>query len=694
MDDNKNGFNTGFSDLDAEISRLKAELAQQGDMVNQIRVPASTGDFWGRRMEEEKKMYEKKMQISEEEKRVLEARMNQQQEQITKYHGALSDLEKRFEREAKAWEERLKAKEADLLLEKNRIFWEEKLRETEHENHSLLQQVSHLNDTITQLKDEQAADKLKYETASAEDKQLNETKIAGMQKDMEALRNRAIDLQAQVAAATDQLRSAREDLTAVNREMERKVNGLISEKTALGEKMNVVLKQAEDEKAKIELWVRNVNTGFVQKLRHYIGSLEGLAHFISERPPSKATTSYLEGIIQELEGETEMHATSLKLESYQRTFTAVDLLVNDEAAMCRKILSVTVSETKMAKPNNLIAVVEKSKPQVLLISGVYYKKALVAVRRWPFLPIIIFGAFNQEISRKLTSANIKIIAPPFMSGDIADIISSVARHSIARPDYWERINSKRGYFGMLLTAGVLSLGLLMGYYFKDITGGLGALVYTARPATYIPPYTNPSNIAFDGKNMWVCDWFGQSIYKHSADSRFKVEHIYFYPGKHFTAVTWHNGSMWTADAWDNKVYRHNNDDELSIAETFTVPELAITGLASDGKALYSCDTARGQIYRHRMDATLSVDMVYDTPGKNPCGLFFDGKNLWSIDSKTDRIYRHRMDAKLTPEASYLIPELSQKPGMISGIAIDNDVLWLTSEKFGKVMSYPLKLAKK
>ena len=67
MDDNKNEFNTGFSDLDAEIGRLKAELAHQGDMVDQIRVPPSTGDFWGRRMEEEKKIYEKKMLLSEEE---------------------------------------------------------------------------------------------------------------------------------------------------------------------------------------------------------------------------------------------------------------------------------------------------------------------------------------------------------------------------------------------------------------------------------------------------------------------------------------------------------------------------------------------------------------------------------------------------------------------------------------------------
>jgi len=44
--------------------------------------------------------------------------------------------------DTRAWEDRLKNKEAELLMEKNRLLWEDKVRQAEFENQNRARESS------------------------------------------------------------------------------------------------------------------------------------------------------------------------------------------------------------------------------------------------------------------------------------------------------------------------------------------------------------------------------------------------------------------------------------------------------------------------------------------------------------------------------------------------------------------------
>jgi hypothetical protein len=304
--------------------------------------------------------------------------------------------------------------------------------------------------------------------------------------------------------------------------------------------------------------------------------------------------------------------------------------------------------------------------------------------KWPFLPVIVYGQLPEKTKNALIKKGFGIVGLYVSADEMLKTVNNAAKTSIALAENWDKIAIKKR-FKLFYYAGLAVLLALTGFYVKnnpDIFEKYG------RVATYSVPYSQPSNITFDGQYLWVCDWYGQAIYKHDPKSGLKLLRIFNFQGKHFTALTWANGYLWTADAWDGKIYKHNTDDNLTIIATYPAPGKAISGLAFDGKFMWSCDAAAGMIYKHLMDENLTVDDVFESPGANPAGLFFDGVSLWSVDSKLNRISRHRIDTKLSVAASYTPPLFDQKNYNLSGIALKGDTVWICSEKLSKVFSFP------
>ena len=94
----------------------------------------------------------------------------QQKTLLDAYQAKLEGFERRIENESRGWEERFRAKEADLVLEKNRLLWEERLREAKTENHALLDKVNTLNERITEIKDEHDQERQQHEIYEKKEK--------------------------------------------------------------------------------------------------------------------------------------------------------------------------------------------------------------------------------------------------------------------------------------------------------------------------------------------------------------------------------------------------------------------------------------------------------------------------------------------------------------------------------------------
>lgn len=682
-----------FNELDKELAQLKEELAGHDDeWTRQFHFPAA-GDYWRRRLEEEKTLWEKKISARTEEKKALEAMINQQKSQLEQYNQRVKEIEKKFEDDSKRWAERLKAKETDLFLEKNRLLWEEKVKQANEENQKLLEKASELNAKIGDMKDEQYKDKKKLGDIFDQERAVYEERIKTYTDQIDVLKKRITELDENIEHRVTQMQKINDFYDAKLTESEKNAAELLlakdsiaKEKEELQQNLDRINKEAKKDRERAKQSTSHINQAYVQSLHSYLGPLFGFVESIASGKLASSSWKMVKELVQRVENETELFMTHTGVEfSYNTLYSVAVMLTDKEFTFWEDISTNNSIRMKALKRKTFKKEILTNKPQAVIVSIKYLNIAKKIQRLWPFLPIIVFGNIEHKKSEKLKARGFKIISPPYMTSEVLNIINQTANQSVAWPEFWNEIKMKRSYIKPALTlAVVVALGLA-GYFIS-----VNYLVPTVPKAiTFSTPYSKPTNLAYDGEYLWVCDWFGQGVYQHKPDDTLELERIFHFPEKHLTSIAWVGGYLWSADPFQKKIFKHNMDGQLSVLASYAIKNAAPSGLAGDGKVLWSCDSAQARIYRHRLDKKLSIEAKYNSPGPSPSGLYYDGEKLWSIDSITNKIYCHKPDYKLTIEAVYLPRGYEQKGFNLSGIAFDKqkDEIWICSEKMGKVLKY-------
>jgi len=174
-------------------------------------------------------------------------------------------------------------------------------------------------------------------------------------------------------------------------------------------------------------------------------------------------------------------------------------------------------------------------------------------------------------------------------------------------------------------------------------------------------YTNPVDMSWNNGQLWVADWFTQSIYIHDVNkSGAPIVKTYYLPEVHVTGIAVAGDRLYTADAWDKKLRRHKLDEYLTAEKVLNSPGGTPTSLFFDGKYLWSIDSKQGKIYQHRMDDNLTVLADFKTPASAPVGFFKDDQFAWTSDSQTRLLYKHRLDDQLSVVAAYSVDELEAR----------------------------------
>jgi len=309
-------------------------------------------------------------------------------------------------------------------------------------------------------------------------------------------------------------------------------------------------------------------------------------------------------------------------------------------------------------------------------------------RRWKFIPVVVADDMTAGFIKKVNRRGFAALNSPSTDSEISAALNAAAFRSAAYADYWNQIKVKSPAIAPIAAALLIAAAGITGYlYHKNPV----LFVPPVRTAVYATPYPQPTNLAFDGQNLWACDWYGQSIYKQkTGGGELAISRIFYFPNKHFSALTWMNGNLWSADAVDQKIYKHNSDDSLTITATYDSPGTAPSGMAGDGQFIWVSDSAEAKIYKLAVDGGLTVVEEVSSPAKNPSALYFDGKNLWSTDSVTNKMYCHDVNDSLKVIATYNAPGYEQKGYNLSGLAGSAKYFWMCSEKAGKIYQYPIK----
>ncbi len=238
-------------------------------------------------------------------------------------------------------------------------------------------------------------------------------------------------------------------------------------------------------------------------------------------------------------------------------------------------------------------------------------------------------------------------------------------------------------FGILVSIGAILITFLF-------------VLRKEKEGEYPAPYSNPSSIMWDGKNIWSGDWYTKAIVKHNMDKYLSILEV-CYPDIHPSDLAWDGKNLWSCDGWNKKIYKHKLDTSLSIIASYESPGTNPAGLAWDGQELWSLDADTRKIYRHNVRDDLSIEAEYNTPGDAPSGIFWDGERIWTSDSSTNRIYKHNMDERLSPAEIYTPEQFLGKKDILSGMTWDGKHIWTIGEKTNRIYRHSvrnLKIIKK
>lgn len=180
------------------------------------------------------------------------------------------------------------------------------------------------------------------------------------------------------------------------------------------------------------------------------------------------------------------------------------------------------------------------------------------------------------------------------------------------------------------------------------------------------PFSCPTGLAFDGKNLWVADHKADKLVCVHPKTGAIVKELVS-PGFWPMGLTWDGKCLWNVDQKQQKIFQVNPKDG-TIMTAIDAPGSSPEGLVWDGSTLWVSDTRADQIMKIDLSDGTAVQS-FPAPAGNPQGLAFDGTYLWCADRILDEI--HMID----PRNGEVILVLKSPGPYPRGLAWDGTYLW-------------------
>jgi transglutaminase-like putative cysteine protease len=157
----------------------------------------------------------------------------------------------------------------------------------------------------------------------------------------------------------------------------------------------------------------------------------------------------------------------------------------------------------------------------------------------------------------------------------------------------------------------------------------------ARVDSVMCPAFSPLDLAWGDGFLWVSSYEEGGIYKIDMAAR-RVVDIISAPSEVTTGLAWHGGRLWASDASAGTILELDPLDGTPL-RSFKAPSSAPNGLASDGTYLWVSDRRKNKIYMVEPENGWVI-LEADAPGPYARGLACDGDFLYNVDYQTDSLY--------------------------------------------------------
>jgi len=255
-----------------ELKKIQDDMPRDAEMM-QVVDAISVADFWKRRYDEERMLWERKLEIKEDEKKNLKDKAQSHEMSIKELDYRFKELERRWEQEKLMLEDRMKSKEIESSLEKAQLMWESRIKLLEEENRSMKNPLGFAPETASYA-------------AGALAQGVSAPAMDAARREMEKhLKEREEILRKNEEEAKKRLETLEAEKNEVARAMEEKEKGLSGAKETWEklekdlEKMSSQMRQQLDNlKGREEehfIILEDLARGFAHRVRNYLGIISG-----------------------------------------------------------------------------------------------------------------------------------------------------------------------------------------------------------------------------------------------------------------------------------------------------------------------------------------------------------------------------------------------------------------------------------
>jgi CheY-like chemotaxis protein len=299
-------------------------------------------------------------------------------------------------------------------------------------------------------------------------------------------------------------------------------------------------------------------------------------------------------------------------------------------------------------------------------------------RAFPLIPVVAALKVRDAMRAVdlMRAGAVEVVAPPWTREDLKACVSKSLRSPGTILSPVRLAPRRRSPVWYALAVGVfLAAGL-----------GTASLKHARRKAAAAAARTDrwnltvshPAGLAFDGRDLWVVDWFSQSLYATSrTDARvLAMRHM---PAETPVAEAFAAHEVWTVSA-DGTLARRMRDAKLTTLQLYPRAALNSAGLAFDGLYLWTLDARTATLSKRLLDGNLTVVSRTKLAGQKLAAIAWDGKALWILDAG-DRLLRRYDPLDPTRVLAILtLPEYADGAYVPTGLAWDGKRFWTVAER--------------
>ncbi|MBI5623955.1 MAG: response regulator [Elusimicrobia bacterium] len=328
-----------------------------------------------------------------------------------------------------------------------------------------------------------------------------------------------------------------------------------------------------------------------------------------------------------------------------------------------------------------LEVLRERRPSLMLVTDGPDQDAEVLVREIaavsPLVPVVV-ALRKRDAVRAVTLMRLgasEVVAPPWTKEDLAACLSKTLRAEGTAFSVVP-LRGPASPAPIFFLGVALFFGLAIGYAALQRQAANRVAAYEEKK-TWDLPYRHPSAASFNGTDLWVLDWFTQSVYVHSS-ADLGVRQVSHFPGELPVSFSVGPDAVWSLTP-GGTVARRMKDERMRLLTEYPQAAPGAVALVFDGLYLWTADAKARVLRKHLNDEKLTVLGSWPYPGGKPAALAFDGVTLWSLDSKRRELLRHNLERP--EEVTRRVALAEYQDGLLRPLALawDGERFWTAAE---------------